>query len=960
MRMKTTPLLLALTTLVCNLNAARCSYLWARLTVLATLAFGLSAQAAVTEAWVQRYNNNVVSNSDDQAFKVVRDAAGDIIVAGYTDEGTSGHDMLTIKYSGVDGSVIWQQRYAGPANDHDEVRAVAVDGGGNVIVTGSSWNVSFGNSSIDYYTAKYAAADGALLWEKRYNGPANSDDQPSAVALDGGGNVMVTGSSRNGPPNWDNDYYTAKYAAADGALLWEKRYNGPANSDDQASAVALDGSGNVVVTGSSIGSGSNTDYYTAKYAAANGALLWEQRYNGPVNGSDQAQAVAVDSSGNVVVTGHSNNDYYTAKYAAADGALLWEKRYNGSENDNDEARAVAVDGSGNVMVTGSSVALNDGDYSSDYYTAKYASADGALLWEQRYNGPENHRDEARAVAVDGNGNVVVTGVTGWRITFDGWLGADYYTAKYAAADGALLWEKRYNGPANYNDEAQAVAVDGSGNVVVTGGSQRDFYTARYAAADGALLWEKRYNGAANSYDEAQAVALDSSGNVVVTGVTGWRAPFDGRHGADYYTAKYAADGALLWDQRYNGPANSSDFAQAVAVDGSGNLVVTGSSATIKYLADGTRIWTNNGGGALAVDGSGNVVVTGSSKDDYYTAKYAAADGTLLWEKRYNGPANSSDFANAVGVDSSGNVVVTGFSYNGANFDYYTAKYAAADGALLWEKRYNNNSDDFAWAVAVDGSGNVVVTGESRNGALIYDYYTAKYAAADGALLWEKRYNSPWDSDDVARAVAVDGSGNVVVTGYSNNGGGYDDTDYYTAKYAAADGALLWEKRYNGLANKEDQAKAVAVDGSGNVVVSGSSYNGTNSDYYTAKYAAADGALLWEKRYNGPANGDDRVGSGRSLALGPNGTVAVTGSSGGDFATVVYQENLPPVSIARIPTGVRVRFNGVPGRSYTIERAPAITGPWSTLAAPTAPMSGLIEYVDTNALRGTAFYRTVQP
>ena len=126
---------------------------------------------------------------------------------------------------------------------------------------------------------------------------------------------------------------------------------------------------------------------------------------------------------------------------------------------------------------------------------------------------------------------------------------------------------------------------------------------------------------------------------------------------------------------------------------------------------------------------------------------------------------------------------------------------------------------------------------------------------------------------------------------------------------------------------------------------------------TAKYAAADGALLWEQRYNGPANGED---SAASLALGPNGMVAITGSSSGDYAAVVYRDDVYPISIALVPAGIRLRFTGVPGHSYNLERAPAVTGPWSTLATPTAPISGLLEYVDTNPSVGTAFYRTVQP
>jgi hypothetical protein len=165
--------------------------------------------------------------------------------------------------------------------------------------------------------------------------------------------------------------------------------------------------------------------------------------------------------------------------------------------------------------------------------------------------------------------------------------------------------------------------------------------------------------------------------------------------------------------------------------------------------------------------------------------------------------------------------------------------------------------------------------------------------------------------------------------------------------------------------------AVSVDVSGNVVVSGSCVIGATSintpinDYYTAKYATADGALLWEKRYNGPANGDDIVNTARCLAIGPNGMVAVTGSSVGsnganNYATVVYRENLAPISIELVPSGVRLRFPGVPSRSYTIQRAVAVTGPWTTIDTQAASVSGFLESHDASPLLGHAFYRTVQP
>src|SRR5689334_14151649 len=125
--------------------------LWTGFLAFAMIAFGASpARAAVTEAWVHRFSN-VVDNGTDEAVKVVRDAAGDIIVTGTTAGGFPGVGMVTIKYSGADGSVLWQHRNEDPWNGDTFAYALAVDGSGNVVVAGSS------------VTVKYAAADGALL-----------------------------------------------------------------------------------------------------------------------------------------------------------------------------------------------------------------------------------------------------------------------------------------------------------------------------------------------------------------------------------------------------------------------------------------------------------------------------------------------------------------------------------------------------------------------------------------------------------------------------------------------------------------------------------------------------------------------------------------------------------------------------------------------------------------------------
>ena len=326
-------------------------------------------------------------------------------------------------------------------------QAVAVDGSGNVVVTGSSTRQrNRSTTTRPSMRRRTARCSGRNATTAR----RTATTTPTAVAVDGSGNVVVTGYSYNGTPNYDSDYYTAKYAAADGALLWEKRYNGPANSDDAANAVAVDGSGNVVVTGSSYNGDRMPRLLHGQVCGGGRRAALGETLQRPGEQRRSATAVAVDGSGNVVVTGiflqcQSNDDYYTAKYAAADGALLWEKRYNGPANGDDYAKAVAVDGSGNVVVTGYS--YGNAMQLRLLHGQVCGGGRRAALGETLQRPGERRRLRHGG----GGGRQRQRGGDG---VFQRQRGSyDYYTAKYAAADGALLWEKRYNGPANSDDYA---------------------------------------------------------------------------------------------------------------------------------------------------------------------------------------------------------------------------------------------------------------------------------------------------------------------------------------------------------------------------------------------------------------------------------------------------------------------------------------------------------------------------
>jgi len=434
-------------------------------------------------------------------------------------------------------------------------------------------------------------------WVRRYSGSADREDVPSAIAVDSLGNIYVTGYSRhhNCTP-YDADWVTMKYDP-NGTELWVSTYNGPADDDDHAWDLALDDLGNVYVTGSSFGLGTSYDYATIKYDSS-GTKIWESRYNGPDDHWDMPCAVAVDDSGNVYVTGSSvgsggyitGYDYATVKYDG-NGNELWVQRYNGPKDLLDAPYGLALDATGGVCVTGISFdsAAAGLLYKSAYATLKYDTS-GNRIWIRRYNGPTNTLDGASGIATDGLGNVYVTGFSDGTGT---WL--DYAPLKYDSS-GNEVWVRRYAGLGeDALDEASAITVDASNNVYVTGYSRHshnlpddnsDWATVKYTAS-GDEVWVKRYSGPDALDDEANAIAVSGSGNIYVTGFTCRRTT-----SRDYTTIAYGQDGTELWLLEYDGPANGVDEALAIAVDGLGNVYVTGSSfdegthrdfATIKYL-----------------------------------------------------------------------------------------------------------------------------------------------------------------------------------------------------------------------------------------------------------------------------------------------------------------------------------------------------------------------------------------
>jgi len=422
---------------------------------------------------------------------------------------------------------------------------------------------------------------------------------------------------------------------------WAARYNGSANRGDAGNAVAIDASGNIYVTGSSSEINSDLDITIIKYNNA-GIQQWIKHYNGPANSSDVGNAIAVDYKGDVYVTGFSigigtDRDYTTIKYSG-DGNEQWVRRYNGPKNYYDEANDIVLDNAGNVYITGQSFGRTS---SYDYVTIKY-SENGDEVWLKRYNGTGNGNDIARDMGIDQLGNIYITG-SSWGVG----TRVDYCTIKYAP-DGTQLWETRYNSARNRGDQANALAIDKWGNCIVTGLTSSTNYlnewlTVKYNPA-GEELWKRSYNRGPTSYNEPRDLAVDDNGNVFVTG----RASLNGI--ADLVTIKYNAEGITQWENIHNGPGVSYDAAGSVAVDADGAVYVVGTSTSDHLF--------------------GGQVIT--------TLKYNAP-GELKWMQQYDSPSSDeSGLAADIVVDASKNVYVTGTSFtHQTGLDIFTIKYSQA-------------------------------------------------------------------------------------------------------------------------------------------------------------------------------------------------------------------------------------------------------------------------------------------
>lgn len=448
-----------------------------------------------------------------------------------------------------------------------------------------------------------------------------------------------------------------QFLSAQVDTVWTRRFNGSFNSDDIVTDLAVDKIGNVYVTGDvgdTVESNVMKAIVTIKYDAQ-GLIPWVSKYYSGIYGNCRGNAIAVDTIGNVYITGwiiglSSTSQFITIKYDSS-GNEIWSNMYDNGAGD--ESKDITLDGYGNVYVTG----LSSGESSGyDFATIKYNNS-GEQQWVARYTNSVYGYDFPTSIAVDDLGNVYVTGTSYDSTTF-----YDIVTVKYNSA-GIEQWVKRFDDPGlagSRDDCANAIAIDSQGNVVVTGGVQgtgsvglppdifNDCITIKYNS-NGDTLWVRKYNRGFGQ-DWAEDLTIDDWGNIYIGGSS------QGSNSPDYLLIKYNAAGDLVWVRHYNGLIPpSQDYARSVALDRLSNVYITGTSgiegnywnfATVKYNPNGEEKWVIRYGEplysqwhravALGVNEQFNIFVTGKSKgqgtyDDFLTIKYQQEQdiGTIL-------------------------------------------------------------------------------------------------------------------------------------------------------------------------------------------------------------------------------------------------------------------------------------------------------------------------------------------
>jgi len=319
-----------------------------------------------------QWQRSLGGSSGEEGYGIAVDGNGDVYVVGETfSQGAGSNDLLIAKYDSS-GTIQWQRSLGGSGNESGE--GIAIDSNGDVYVAGVT--NSQGAGSTDALIAKYDSS-GTIQWQRSLGG--SSSDRASSIAVDSSNNVYVVGQTASQGAG-SNDVLIAKYNSS-GTIQWQRSLGG--SSSDTGYGITVNSSGDVYVAATSASQGAGgSDILVAKYNTS-GTIQWQRSLGGTVQ--DEGRGIAIDSSDNVYVIGYSSSsgtagdrDIVIAKYNSS-GAIQWQRFLGGSQSDT--GLGIAVDSKGNVYVTGYIDPNNDVKF--DIFIAKLPG-DGSLTGTYGY------------------------------------------------------------------------------------------------------------------------------------------------------------------------------------------------------------------------------------------------------------------------------------------------------------------------------------------------------------------------------------------------------------------------------------------------------------------------------------------------------------------------------------------------------------------------------------------------
>lgn len=699
---------------------------------------------------------------------------------------------------------------------------------------------------------------------------------PAASKADEDGAIYVTGTAtRNGEPA--GRQFTAKLNAQ-GDTLWMILEPGTRFAVEQGVAITLSASGDPIVAGS-YWNGTDMDIRLTHYGN-DGSTLWQHVYSGAGGGVDMPVALSVDGSGNILVAGSSwtgtGLGYVTLKYDPS-GALLWDAVDPGEGGDTwSEASSIATDTGGNVYVTGSS---ESSTYWSGYYTLKYSSS-GVPLWQDRFSQSGQHHFAAD-ITVGADGAVYVTGSMNQGENRFG-------TIKYNTS-GEIQWVRTYRSGTEYTNahnvvlgEDDVIYVGGERN----GESSADgFVLVAYSSA-GDTLWVRETSDLIQM--SARHLALDGTGNVLIGGIASRLIdPEDFTMIRTVLAHRFSPNGEALDTLAHDAPAvDTVGYMELAGMEShAGGLTMTISSfytsqgaksTTVRYAtgAEGPdwlrEIHDPRGTRARLLDGftdrNGNSFTT----SDYLTFNEGPtirrtlvkhdANGNIAWQEHF-------DTGILAVAAHDGSIHVYCVPESSANGEPVTLRVKKLDtnGQLLWESE-KELLRPAVYSMVVDEMGNTFLAGSAATGEAENTAFVAVKFGPDGTESWTT-FSAVADTLDHAGGYpAVTNDGGLVLPGSAGTIGWFQsDVDFVVTKFDA-NGSIAWTTPIE-VENGSSSALAAVVDENGSIHATGDVFDPTllKHDLLTVKLAP-NGSVLWSERYGTPEH-DDRTFAIERLSTG---------------------------------------------------------------------------------------------